>query len=200
MNDERTKDNDKSRLDLVDICRSHYDWFRVLHNIIELEYFYRTTYKGIRKYKDYDIAEVNVTKKFRQYDPFIQPQNTRQVYYLPYPDLCKSSWVVVVKTKLRGCIESDDKIDGQEPYQIDDSTHSKTVVDTDEPITLRSTVINDGIIDRGIDADTFPPEDDDLQEEDEVDGDKEEEDEFDDHKTTSEGEDGESEEKDDESE
>ncbi|QHO56598.1 uncharacterized protein DS421_3g75140 [Arachis hypogaea] len=112
--------------------------------------------------------------------------------------------MVVVRTKPRGCIESDDRTpsqEPQEPYLIDDSTPSKMVVDTGEPIALRSAVMDNDIIDLGINADALPLEDDDLQEEDGVDGDEEEEDEFNDnYETTSEEEDGEPEEENDKSE
>ncbi|XP_015945429.1 uncharacterized protein LOC107470545 [Arachis duranensis] len=173
-----------------------YSWFDCHKRFLDMDHHFQFNKDSFKEIK---------TKREKAYVRLSGRQILHRVSRIPKivdngASLCKSSWVVVVKTKLRGCIESDDKIDGQEPYQIDDPTPSKMVVDTDEPITLRSTVINDGIIDRGIDADTFLPEDDDLQEEDEVDGDKEEEDEFDDHETILEGEDGESEEEDDESE
>ncbi|XP_016200051.1 uncharacterized protein LOC107641056 [Arachis ipaensis] len=71
--------------------------------------------------------------------------------------------VIVVKTKPRGRIKFNDRTEGQEPYQIDDLTPTKMMADTGEPITLRSAIMNDDIIDLGIDADTLPPEDDDLQ-------------------------------------
>ncbi|XP_020972685.1 nucleoplasmin-like protein ANO39 [Arachis ipaensis] len=111
--------------------------------------------QGTRKHKDYDITEVN------------------------------SSWVVVVKTKPRGHIESDDRIEGREPYQIEDPTPSKTVVDTNETISLRFAVMGDDIIDLGLDVDALPPEDDDLQEEDGINSDEEEDDEFDDNQKIS---------------
>ncbi|QHO29656.1 uncharacterized protein DS421_8g226860 [Arachis hypogaea] len=90
---------------------------------------------------------------------------------------------------------------GSGPYQIDDPTPSKMVVDTGDLIILRSTVMDDDIIDLGIDDNTLPLEDDDLQEEDGVgNGDEEQEDEFDDQETISEEEDSEPEEEDEESE
>ncbi|QHN87190.1 uncharacterized protein DS421_16g552890 [Arachis hypogaea] len=71
------------------------------------------------------------------------------------------------------------------------------VVDIGDPITLRSDVMDDDIIDLRVDDDTLPLDDNDLQEENGVDGNVEEEDEFDDQKITSEEEDDELEEEDD---
>ncbi|XP_057756550.1 zinc finger BED domain-containing protein RICESLEEPER 1-like [Arachis stenosperma] len=67
-------------------------------------------------------------------------------------------------------------------------------------VEARSTVMDDDIIDLGLDVDALPPEDDDLQEEDGIDGDEEEKNVFDDsQKTTSKKMDGELEKEDDES-
>ena len=77
-------------------------------------------------------------------------------------------------------------------------TPSTMVVDIGDLIILRSAVIDNDIIDLGINDDVLPLEDDDLQEEDGGDGDYEKEDDFDDQETISEEEDGGPEEEDNE--
>ncbi|QHN83080.1 uncharacterized protein DS421_20g701510 [Arachis hypogaea] len=134
--------------------------------MFKCEWYDPSSRQGTQKHNNYDITEVNVTRKYRHYDPFILPQNVRQVYFLPYRSSCKSSSVVVVKTKTRCQIKSDDRIEGQEPYHIDDPTPSEIVVDTVEHITLSSASMDDDIIDLGLHHDAIPQQDDYLQKED----------------------------------
>ncbi|MED6131661.1 hypothetical protein PIB30_011812 [Stylosanthes scabra] len=68
------------------------------------------------------------------------------VYYLPYPGSCKSFWVVVIKTKPRDRIESDQK-EEEESYQIDYPTPSKIVVETGHSISLATPQVPDEVID-----------------------------------------------------
>ena len=99
----------------------------------------------IRKYNHYKITEVNHTKSYKRYNPFIITQNTRQVYYLPYSWKCNSNWRVVIKTKAKDRVEVEEVLD--EAYQWDDPIPSRLVVDTDIPSNLLSTSRDIDVID-----------------------------------------------------
>ncbi|MED6209739.1 hypothetical protein PIB30_057653 [Stylosanthes scabra] len=89
----------------------------------------------------------------------------------------KSSWVVVIKTKPRGRIESD-QTKGEEPYQTDYPTPSKIVGDTGPLVSLATPQIADEVIDVGGDIHTVTPDMDDEEEQD-AEAEDEEEGEFD---------------------
>ncbi|KAI5435010.1 hypothetical protein KIW84_021732 [Lathyrus oleraceus] len=59
-------------------------------------------------------------KRYRPYDPFILAQNARQVYYVPYPEMCRDmhGWCAAITTKPMGRIEIDN-IEDEVPYQSD---------------------------------------------------------------------------------
>ncbi|XP_060169194.1 uncharacterized protein LOC132600090 [Lycium barbarum] len=97
------------------------DYYGVIKEILELEYsgggkkrivlfrckwFDPTPNRGTRVLKQYNIIEVNHTREYAAYDPFIIAQNVRQVYYAPYPlRPDKSAWWVVIKVKPVGRVE-----------------------------------------------------------------------------------------------
>ncbi|MED6178575.1 hypothetical protein PIB30_108936, partial [Stylosanthes scabra] len=58
---------------------------------------------------------------------------------------CKSSWVVVVKTKPRGRLETD-ATEVSEPFQVDATNPARLVYETGPPDTLRNTLAEDDII------------------------------------------------------
>ncbi|MED6174554.1 hypothetical protein PIB30_070138 [Stylosanthes scabra] len=58
---------------------------------------------------------------------------------------CKSTWVVVVKTKPRGQLETD-LLEGSEPFQVDATNPAKLVPETGPPNTLRVTLADDNMI------------------------------------------------------
>ena len=71
----------------------------MVNKVLELEYpneplkrvvlfackWYDPTHPGgTCKHNHYKIIEINHTKRYKKFDPFIIAQNVRQVYYLPY--------------------------------------------------------------------------------------------------------------------
>lgn len=117
------------------------DWYGVVTEILELEYvgdntvvlfnceWYDPTPRvGTRKHNHYNIVEINHTKRYLAYDPFIIAHNTRQVYYLSYPGRSRSTWKAVIKTKPRGRLEVDGEEETNEAYQVDVAFPSRTVV------------------------------------------------------------------------
>ncbi|CAK8576952.1 unnamed protein product [Lathyrus sativus] len=59
-------------------------------------------------------------KRYRPNDPFIPAQNARQVYYVPYPEMCRDMrrWCAAITTKPRGHVMIDN-IEDEMPYQSD---------------------------------------------------------------------------------
>ncbi|XP_025692788.1 uncharacterized protein [Arachis hypogaea] len=153
-----------------DIGNGESDWFGVLEDILELEYtgsdsnrvvlfkcqWYDPSHpNGTRIHNDYKITEVNHSKRYRHYDPFIVAQKAKQVYFLPYPGNCKSMWRVVVNTKPRGRIEinhvhvEEDEEENDVAYQADESNPSR-ISDTEPPISLKSPFGEDRIVELSI--------------------------------------------------
>ncbi|KAL9230637.1 hypothetical protein vseg_005964 [Gypsophila vaccaria] len=56
----------------------------------------------------YELFDVNRSKKYATYDPFVLTYQVQQVYYAPYPSLKKDrdQWVAVFKTKARSHIDA----------------------------------------------------------------------------------------------
>ncbi|XP_072087304.1 uncharacterized protein [Arachis hypogaea] len=146
------------------------DWFGLLEDILELEYtgddsnrvvlfkcqwYDPSRPNGTRIHNDYKITEVNHSKRYRHYDPFIVAQKAKQVYFLPYPGNCKSMWHVVVNTKPRGRIETnhvhvdEDEDENNVAYQVDESNPSR-ISDTEPPISLKSPFGEDRIVELSI--------------------------------------------------
>lgn len=116
------------------------DFYGILEHIYELEYhelptkialfycqWYDPSRRGTRVHSQYKIVEINKSRRYQQYDPFIIAQQARQVYYVNYPATCSRElrgWSVAITTKPRGHIEVDDIVDGaqsdESPFQSDE--------------------------------------------------------------------------------
>ena len=72
------------------------------------------------------------------FDPFIIAYNVRQVYYVPYPTSRrdKRPWRVAIKTKPKGCIDSND-VEVEVPYQVDEMSHVNEVIEVEHVSRLR---------------------------------------------------------------
>ncbi|XP_059306404.1 uncharacterized protein LOC132057825 [Lycium ferocissimum] len=119
------------------------DFFGVIEEILELEYsgwprkkivlfrcnwFDPTPKRGTRVLQDSNIIEVNHTRRYAAYDPFIIAHTVKQVYYVPYPlRPDKSDWWVVIKTKPVGRVEVENDLPAA--FQNDDTTHINQIVD-----------------------------------------------------------------------
>lgn len=99
----------------------------------------------------YKIVEVNHTRKYESYDPFIIAQNVKQVFYAPYPS-CKNNkktdWWVVLKAKPVGRVEVEDALDVA--YQNDISSVQQ-IMDNELAYELHSEDIYEEV-----DPSTFP--------------------------------------------
>jgi hypothetical protein len=108
------------------------DYYGIIQNILQLEYndfddkitlfhcewFDPTKNSGTRVQKQYNIVDIKMNKRYRQYDPFILAQKARQVYYVAYPEMCRNlrGWCAAITTKPRGHVEIDN-VDDEMPYQ-----------------------------------------------------------------------------------
>lgn len=113
------------------VCVSSADgvhYYGILDDIIEVEYSgrkrqYKTILfkcswmdcgRGMNVHEQYKIVEVNHTKKYPKYDPFVLSYQVSQVYYASYPSLKRdrAQWWAVFKTHARSDIDApvDDKV------------------------------------------------------------------------------------------
>ncbi|KAK6773589.1 hypothetical protein RDI58_028827 [Solanum bulbocastanum] len=102
------------------------EYYDVIQEIIEVRYsgwpkkkivlfrceWFDPSLRGTKMDHQHNIIEVKHTRKYRSYDPFINAQNAKQVYYASYP-LCrdKADWWAVIKSKPVGRIEIDNVLD-----------------------------------------------------------------------------------------
>lgn len=101
------------------------DYYGILQEIIELTYVgarkrYTTVLfkcewfdvgPGIRIHDKYNLVEVNHSKRYPKYDPFVLAYQAEQVYYAPCPSSSSSSnernqWWFVFNIKARGVIDA----------------------------------------------------------------------------------------------
>ncbi|XP_021748715.1 uncharacterized protein LOC110714491 [Chenopodium quinoa] len=98
------------------------EYFGMLQDIIEVVYTgaireYKTILfkcswmdcgKGMNIHEQYKLVEVNHTKKFPKYDPFVLSYQVGQVYYAPYPSLKRDrfQWWAVFKTQERSVVDA----------------------------------------------------------------------------------------------
>lgn len=98
------------------------DYFGLKHKIpvFYCEWFDPTKNTGTKVHPQYKTVDIKMDKRYCPYDPFILAQNARQVYYVPYPEMCRDmrGWCATITTKLRGRIEIDN-IEDEVPYQSD---------------------------------------------------------------------------------
>jgi hypothetical protein len=66
-----------------------------------------------------------MSRRYGQHDSFILAKNSRHVYYVSYPSMCKNlhGWSISIATKPRGCVEVDniDEESDEPPYQTDET-------------------------------------------------------------------------------
>jgi len=148
------------------------DFFGVIKHIYELEYlglskkiplffcdwFDPTNNRGTKVHSEYNVVEIKMSGRYIPYDPFIIPQKVRQVYYVPYPKICRNlrGWNVAITTKPRGHVEVDN-IQDYLPYQFDEMPNVLPITRIEEVEGLAETLIvelvNDDVIETVCDDD-----------------------------------------------
>ena len=98
------------------------DFYGQLMEVLQLEYpalplkrvilfncqwFDPTPSIGTRSHHEYKLVDVNHTRRFNRYEPFILAEQAMQVYYASYPSTRKNmcNWWAVCKIKARGVVE-----------------------------------------------------------------------------------------------
>ncbi|XP_074318190.1 uncharacterized protein LOC141654985 [Silene latifolia] len=97
------------------------NYYGILQDVFELVYSGETrSYKtilfkcdwfdsgnGTKVHPQYKLVEVNHTKKYSKYDPFVLAFQVQQVYFAPYPSLKKDKdcWWAVFPVKVRSTID-----------------------------------------------------------------------------------------------
>ena len=89
------------------------------------------------KHNNYKIIEINHTKRYATYDPFIIAQNARQVYYLSYSGKCKLNWKVIIKIKSSGRVKAEKVF--EKAYQDSKPVPLRIVVNIEISSSLHST-------------------------------------------------------------
>ncbi|WVZ25829.1 hypothetical protein V8G54_004373 [Vigna mungo] len=122
------------------------DFYGVIKHIYELEYNTSTIEKkifdpsrtGTRVDSKYGIVDIRMDKRYVLFDPFIIAHNVEQVYYVPYPAsrTDKRGWCVAIKTKPRGCIDSNE-VEAEVPYQVEEMSHVNDIIEVEEVIRLQ---------------------------------------------------------------
>ena len=118
------------------IQRIHQLEYHGLSNKITLFYcdwFDPTNNTGTKVNIEYNIVDIKMNKRYRQYDPFILAQEAKQVYYVPYPEMCRNmrGWCAAITTKPRGYVEIDNTGDAI-PYQSDEMLPVVPITEVEE--------------------------------------------------------------------
>ena len=75
--------------------------------LFNCQWFDPTPSIGTRSHPEYKLVDVNHTRRFNRYEPFILAEQAMQVYYASYPSTRKNmcNWWAVCKIKARGVVE-----------------------------------------------------------------------------------------------
>jgi len=157
-----------------------------LHFSKESSFFYCEWFDpsrdGTRVNLRYNIVELEMSKRYRPFDPFILANNVRQVYYVPYPafqSIDKNGWCVAIQTKPRGRIESNE-VEEDIPYQVDEMSHAHEIIEVESVSTLHDFDGAPEELEGEIQEEDGEEEEEEEDEEDEDDQEEEEEEEEDD--------------------
>ena len=132
--------------------------YELVYNYLDTEnkvvLFYCEWYdptRGTKIDKSYGSVEIQMNRRYKEYDPFIMSHIVRQVYYVPYPSFVirKRGWCVVIKTKPLGHIETGDLVEDV-AYQVDDVEQINDVVAAEDITTLSDTTVEGLQVDASI--------------------------------------------------
>ncbi|KAJ8761260.1 hypothetical protein K2173_001316 [Erythroxylum novogranatense] len=108
--------------------------------IFKCEWYDPTPNVGTKVHSRYNVVEINVRRRLRQFEPFILAMQATQVCYVPFPSLRrdKQDWLAVCKVKPRGVFEShrnEEQRNDSEAFQEDVASINETATcDETEPL------------------------------------------------------------------
>jgi len=127
------------------------EYYGVLQEVLQLTYVgangcYKTTLfkcdwfdssKGTNIHKQYKLVEIDHTRKYPKYDPFVLATQVQQVYFTPYPSIRsdKSAWWAVFKVKARSTIDAP-VADIAFQEDLNDNPPTLSTIDLDDEDTL----------------------------------------------------------------
>ena len=82
---------------------------------------------GVNIHQHYKLVDVNHTKKYPKYDPFVLAYQVTQVSFTPYPSMKndRNQWWAVLKMKPRATIDS--QMDDIAPFQEENNDNPPTL-------------------------------------------------------------------------
>ena len=165
------------------------EYYGILQEVIELTYLgtrqlYKTvlfkcdwfdSVNGINIHEHYKLVDVNHTKKYPKYDPFVLAYQATQVSFTSYPSMKNDriQWWAVLKMKPRAMIDS--QMDDIAPFQEENNNNPPTLshLDIDEDISINDDLADD--LPEGSELGTHEDEDgEDEEEEDDINIDEQE--------------------------
>ena len=116
--------------------------------------------RGTKIDKTYGTVEIQMDRRYNNYDPFIMSHIVRQVYYVPYPSFVprKRGCCVVIKTKPLGHIETNDLVEDI-AYQVDEVEEINYVIADEHTTSLSDTMVEGHQVDEDEDHKEFGSED-----------------------------------------
>ena len=135
------------------------EYYGILQEVIELTYLgthqlYKTilfkcdwfdSVNGINMHEHYKLVDVNHTKKYPKYDPFVLAYQVTQVSFTSYLSMKndRNQWWAVLKMKPRATIDS--QMDDIAPFQEENNNNPPTLshLDVDEDISINDDVPDD---------------------------------------------------------
>ena len=120
------------------------EYYGVLQDVIELQYIgdirsYETILfkcdwfdciNGVVVHDTYKLVDVNHTKRYPKYDPFVLASQVTQVCFTPYPmkDNTKKDWWAVLRMKARPIVDAPEE---DTPFQVDENDNTPNLADDD---------------------------------------------------------------------
>ena len=127
------------------------------------------SFKGTNIHKQYKLVEINHTRKYPKYDPFVLASQVQQVYFTPYPSTKgdKNAWWAVFKVKARSTIDASvDDMAFQEDMNDNPPTLSMVDLEEEDAMVVSNELIEVDLEDTDLEQDEYESEDDDEDEDD----------------------------------
>ena len=131
-------------------------------------HWYDPSTRGTTVHETYNLVDVNVQRKYPNYDPFVLAQQVIQVYYCPFPNASRArrNWMAVCETRSRRVLQplptQEDLMDEDAPYQMATISQTPDISNSTDRIEL----CDMGGINLTVDLGDFQPiQEDDSEEE-----------------------------------